>query len=92
MSSSSRVLWGLIGVVYVLMGSVVLLFPKARQALARRSAAFHARWMRRLPWLYGPKGYREWQADEGVWRVVTTLMGVLFVVIGLMAILGVGVD
>lgn len=88
----NKTLWQVIGVAYVVMGLIVLFNPKVRHVIARASAAFHGRWSRRLPWLYGPKGYRELHSDEGVWRVLAPLMGVLFVVIGLMAILGVGVD
>jgi hypothetical protein len=54
-------------------------------------APFH-RWLySRAPWLY-PGPLRHMPFDERLWRRVNILVGVGFVVVGLVAILGVGMD
>jgi uncharacterized membrane protein YgdD (TMEM256/DUF423 family) len=71
------------GVFYIALGLYALIRYK-------ESAAAGARWHQRaakvLPWLYWFPGSKEAAGSERVWRFITPLMGVLFIVGGILLI------
>jgi hypothetical protein len=79
-----------VGGPFLVLGLLLLFHRRTREASARRGAGFHARWSDRLPWLYGPRPMRRWIASERVWRALTIYQAMLFIIIGLMSIAGIG--
>ena len=80
----TRLFWQVAGVVCVALGAFVLVHRGSRRQIARRMSDRHAPFLRRYPWLYGPKGLREWWFSEEGWRRFVVAMAVGIIMVGLM--------